>query len=106
MARKLLPWVLSILCVAVVGSCLLPQARAELPYYGPKDLFYNYYVSPEPGLVGAEMYLCPRPAPPVVGHTYITYPPLMPHEFLYRHHRTYRTFHEDSPKTVTHVSWR
>ena len=41
------------------------------------------------GAMGAEMYLSPRPTPPLVGHTYITYQPLMPHEFLYRHHRSY-----------------
>jgi hypothetical protein len=106
MARKWLPLVLSILCVAAVGSYLLPQAQAELPYYGSKDLFYNYYASPGPGLIGAEMYLCPRPVPPLTGHTYITYPPLMPHEFLYKHHRTYRTVHPDAPPTTTKVRWR
>jgi len=40
------------------------------------DVFYNFYVSP-------------RPVPPRVGHTWITYPPFMAHEFLYRHHRRY-----------------
>jgi hypothetical protein len=106
MARQWLPVVLSILCVAVVGSYLLPQAQAELPYNGSKDLFYNFYASPGPGLVGAELYLCPRPVPPLTGHTYITYPPLMPHEFLYKHHRTYVTKHEDAPATRTKVRWR
>jgi hypothetical protein len=106
MARKLLPIMLSIVCVAVVGSMLLPRAQAEIPYGGPKDLFYNYYVSPGAGLVGAEMYLCPRPVPPLTGHTYITYPPLMPHEFLYKHRRTYWTAHPDAPATRTRVSWR
>lgn len=106
MARKMLPLVLAMLCVAAVGSSLMQSAQAEIPYYGPKDLFYNYYVSPEPGLVGAEMYLCPRPVPPLTGHTYITYQPLMPHEFLYKHHRTYVTHHPDAPSTRTRVHWR
>jgi hypothetical protein len=106
MARKLLPLVLSIVCVAVAGSYLLPQAQADLPYQGPKYLFYNHYVPPGPGLVGAELYLCPRPVPPLTGHTYITYPPLMPHEFLYKHYRTYRTQHADAPATKTKVHWR
>jgi hypothetical protein len=106
MARQWLPLVFAIVCVAVVGSMLLPQARAEFPYEGPKDLFYNYYVPPGAGLVGAEMYLCPRPVPPLTGHTYITYPPLLPQEFLYKHHRTYRTVHPDAPATTTRVRWR
>jgi hypothetical protein len=106
MARKLLPVMLSMLCVTAIGSYLLPQAQAEIPYEGPKDLFYNYYVPPGTGLVGAELYLCPRPVPPLTGHTYITYPPLMPHEFLYRHSRTYYTQHPDAPATITRVRWR
>ncbi len=68
---------------------------------------YNYYVHPgEAGLLGAQLYLSPRPTPPVVGHTYVTYPPLMPHEFLYRHHRTYHTYNPGSGWTRTRVSWR
>jgi hypothetical protein len=106
MARKLLPLVIAILCLAAVGSYLLPRASAEIPYQGPKDVCYNYYAAPGPGMVGAELYLCPRPVPPLVGHTYITYPPLMPHEFLYKHHRTYVTTHADAPATKTKVRWR
>jgi hypothetical protein len=50
-------------------------------------LFYNYYVGP-PG-VPAQIYPMPRPTPAYVGQVWITYPPLMPHEFLYHHHRRY-----------------
>ena len=100
--------------LAVVGMTILVTvcgivsvARAEVVRHStPGDLFYNYYVPPVgPGSVGAELYLCPRPTPPLVGHTYITYQPLMPHEFLYKHHRHYTTFHEDAPKTHTSVHW-
>ena len=64
------------------------------------DLFYNFY-SPPVGYesVGAQLYPCPRPTPRWVGWTYITYQPLMPHEFLYRHKRVYRTKHIDAPNT-------
>jgi hypothetical protein len=51
------------------------------------------------------MYPCPRPTPPLVGHTYVTYQPLMPQEFLYKHCRVYRTQHDDAPRTTTHVHW-
>jgi hypothetical protein len=106
MARKLLPWMLAILCVAVVGSLWLPQAKAEFPYNGSQDLFYNYYVNSPCPVLGAQLYVSPRPVPPLTGHTYITYPPLMPHEFLYKHRRTYWTAHPDAPPTMTRVHWR
>ncbi len=70
------------------------------------DLFYNHYVPPVgEGSVGAKLYPCPRPTPPMVGHTYITYQPLMPSEFLYKHHRVYWTKHTDAPRTRTSVFW-
>jgi hypothetical protein len=84
-----------------------PASAEVVRHSKPDDLFYNQYVSPVgPGSVGAELYPCPRPTPPMVGHTYITYPPLAPSEFLYKHHRRYTTFHEDAPRTRTTVHWR
>ncbi len=87
----------------------LPDASTPIPeatkYGGPGG--YNYYVHPgAAGLVGAELYLSPRPTPPLVGHTYVTYPPLMPHEFLYKHRRVYRTYNEGSGWTTTRARWR
>jgi hypothetical protein len=80
------------------------QAVARERYTG--DLFYNYYVPPCPWSgTGAQLYVAPRPAPLYVGHTYFTYQPLLPHEFLYRHHRTYWNFHADGDVTRTLVSW-
>jgi hypothetical protein len=98
------------LMVLMVGGILTgaaSQADAQVIRHStPGDLFYNYY-SPPVGAcgVGAEMYPCPRPAPALVGSTYITYQPLMPHEFLYQHHRTYRTVHDDGSVTRTSVRW-
>jgi hypothetical protein len=87
-------------CPGAIG-----QAQARQSTSG--DLFYNYYVPPVGyGSVGADLYPCPRPTPPLVGHTYVTYQPLMPHEFLYTHHRVYRTGHADAPPTRTSVQWR
>ncbi len=100
--------------VAVVGSIVCCDRAAEAQdYCGPysrPDLFYNYYVGPVPcndyGAVGAQLYISPRPVPPLVGHTYITYQPLMPHEFLYHHHRTYYRNHgPHGGVTHTRVTW-
>jgi hypothetical protein len=38
------------------------------------------------------MYVSPRPVPAYVGHTYITYQPFMPHEYLYKHTRTHYAY--------------
>jgi hypothetical protein len=62
-------------------------------FYGQPDLFYNYYAWPSCTGLGAELYVSPRPVPPLVGQTYITYQPLMPHEFMYSHHRTYHRYY-------------
>lgn len=75
-------------------------------FYGQPDLFYNYYVPPTCGGMGAELYLSPRPVPAHVGHTYVTYQPLMPHEFMYHHHRTYhRYYNSGQGLTRTHVKY-
>ena len=82
------------------------QAQAQYRTRTSGDLFYNYYVpSVVPGGVGAQLYLCPRPTPPLVGHTYVTYEPLMPHEFLWRHSREYYRQHSDGSCTKTLVMW-
>ena len=77
--------------VAVVACQAAPiDGGVEAP---TPDVFYNFYAPPvpagsAPGL-GAQLYVSPRPVPPRVGHTWNTYPPFMPHEFLYRHRRRY-----------------
>jgi hypothetical protein len=106
MIRSILYVVIFITLLVVLGSDkVVDQAVGREST--PGDLFYNFYVPPVGAQsVGAELYPCPRPVPPVVGYTYITYQPLMPHEFLYRHHRTYNNYHSDDGRTRTTVTWR
>ena len=74
--------------------------------YGQPDLFYNYYVAPGCGYQPAQMYISPGPVPAVVGHTYVTYQPFMPHEWMYPHERTYHRYYDDGRGlTRTKVSW-
>lgn len=75
-------------CPTVIPSCRPWE-------YGYPDLFYNYYMPNNCGGVPAQLYIAPRPVPPLVGHTYYTYQPFMPHEFTYPHHRTYRRFYDE-----------
>jgi hypothetical protein len=75
------------------------------PYWG--DLFYNYYSQ---GLCDrtAEMYPSPYPTPMIAGQTYITYQPLMPHEYMYKHHRSYHTYYDGGKglnRTLVHYSY-
>jgi hypothetical protein len=62
-------------------------------FYGQPDLFYNYWAWPSCTGLGAELYPSPRPTPPWVGFTYLTYQPLYPHEFMYQHCRTYHRYY-------------
>jgi hypothetical protein len=62
--------------------------------YPQPDLFYNFYVHGPCVGYPAQMYVSPKPVPAHVGHTYITYQPLMPHEFMYKHHRTYHQYYD------------
>lgn len=73
---------------------------------GQPDLFYNYYMTPNCGGVGAQMYLAPRPVPAYVGHTYYTYQPFMPHEMLYPHQRVYHRYYDEGRGlTRVHATW-
>ena len=75
--------------------------------YGSPDLFYNFYAPPNCGAMSAGMYPAPLSSiPPHVGHTYYTYQPLMPHEFLYKHSRSYHRYYNDGRGlTRTSVHW-
>lgn len=82
------------------------SAQGVRPPLSHPELFYNYYVPAHPaGGVGAAMYISPLPTPPLVGHTYITYQALYPHEMLYKHRRHYYRYHPGSGYTKTKVRW-
>lgn len=89
---------------AVVGSAGgAPQMFYEQT---PPTLAYNYYFPvPQTGQVPARMYLCPRPTPAHVGHTYITYQAFAPHEYLWRHRNAYYSYYPGG-MTITRVTWK
>ena len=73
----------------------------------PARLFYNYYAPTQGGGIPAGMYPAPRQVPLIVGHTYNTYQPLMPHEFMYRHYRAYHHYYNNGMGfTRTSVRYR
>jgi hypothetical protein len=90
------PMMLALLVVtaAVCGESSTSAAPINHGIDAPTpDVFYNYWTPPVPAAAspgfGAQLYVAPRPVPPRVGHTWYTYPPFLPHEFLYKHQRRY-----------------
>ncbi len=85
-------------------TSLLAASQAEAAH---PDIFNNYYVGPAPngGGIPAQMYVSPRPSPAYVGHTWITYPPLAPHEFLYKHCRKYHKYYRGGGYTESCVRY-
>ena len=69
------------------------------------DVFFNHYV-PGNGGNPAAAYPTPYPTPPRVGHTYFTYQPFMPSEWMYCHHRTYHQYYNSGMGlNRTRVRW-
>jgi hypothetical protein len=97
---------LSLAATLVVCMHAFGAGRTALAV-GPTDLFANYYTD-TPG-VPAQLYVSPLPTPPQIGHTWITYQPLAPHEMMYHHHRRYYSYHPCAAHSVTtvryHHSW-
>ena len=62
----------------------MPLAANQHP-----NVFYNHYLQPAMDGTAAAMYPAPMPTPAFVGQTQITYQPLLPHEYMYRHRRVY-----------------
>jgi hypothetical protein len=107
-----------VLVAALIGYGTIRTASAEgiikpgwdgkrrISYQQQKDLFYNYYAQPGPiNGAAAGIYPAPRPVPPFVGWTWVTYQPFMPHEFLYRHERSYYTYNAGAGWTRTNVRY-
>lgn len=90
-----------------LGCRACSNGECQYRFYGQPDLSYNYYAWPSCTGLGSELYVSPRPVPPHVGHTNITYQPLMPHEFMYTHHRTYHRYYNGGQGlNRTHVHYR
>jgi hypothetical protein len=63
--------------------------------YGQPDLFYNYYTQGHANKSNAQMYVSPLPVPKSVGHTYNTYQPFYPEEYLYWHKNRFHKYYDN-----------
>ena len=88
------------------SSAVEGRWKRTISYQAQGDQFYNFYEGPEPSSATASMYVSPRPIPHHVGHTYTTYQPFMPHEYLYRHTRSHYTYNACGGWTRAHVRYR
>jgi hypothetical protein len=102
----------AVLATAICSASALAWEQAgwdgkrHVSYQQQKDLFYNYYAQPGPyNGAAAQMYVSPRPVPAFVGQTWVTYQPFMPHEFMYRHERSYYTYNPGAGWRRTNVRY-
>lgn len=95
MSRRLTTFAIAALAavsVASTASAVEGLYKRSISYQSKQDVFYNVYEGPNPSGVTAGAYVSPRPVPPSVGHTYTTYQPYMPHEYMYRHTRSHYAY--------------
>jgi hypothetical protein len=59
-----------------------------------QPLFDNYFTQGNANQADAALYISPVGVPGWVGHTYNTYQPLYPHEFLYTHKDKYHSYYD------------
>jgi len=99
------------LLAGVWQSCQDAQAKEgrwkrSISYQDKNDLFANYQVGPNPSGTAAQMYVSPLPVPAFNGHTYTTYQPLMPHEYLYGHTRSHYAYTQGGGWSRSKIRYR
>ena len=67
---------------------------ANLLGKGTQPLFDNYFTHGNANAAEAALYMSPIGVPGWVGHTYNTYQPFYPHQFLYQHHDRYHSYYD------------
>ncbi len=67
---------------------------AHLLGRGTQPLFENYFTQGNANQATAGMYMSPTGIPGWVGHTYNTYQPFYPHQYLYQHHDRYHSYYD------------
>ncbi|GIW99979.1 MAG: hypothetical protein KatS3mg111_3312 [Pirellulaceae bacterium] len=82
-------------CVLMVAGTAGQVWAQEGAGYSP-PAFGNWYTNGEMNRATAPLYVSPLPVPQWVGHTYITYQPFYPHEFMHHAHgHRYHTYYDN-----------
>jgi hypothetical protein len=88
------------------GGDLGPDAYGQSIGKGTQPLFDNYFTQGNANQATAGMYISPIGVPGWVGHTYYTYQPLYPHQYLYQHHDRYHSYYDNGMgMNRTHASY-
>jgi hypothetical protein len=84
-------------CVLAGAMLVTSPSQAQQPgWQGHTPNLNNYYMTPGyGGATASQLYVSPGPVPPFVGHTYITYQPLAPHNQLYPHYNSYHRYYDE-----------
>ncbi len=109
MKRTILAALVMFAVLAFVSQTASAQTgKGNLPNY-----LFSQYTTQGQGGVTAGKYPAPHPVPPYVGESYYTYQPLMPHEMMYEHQRSYYNYYNDNSfkgggpsLNVTSVRWQ
>ncbi|MCO8120474.1 hypothetical protein NHH03_01900 [Stieleria sp. TO1_6] len=72
-----------------------PSVGMQDRKYDKSDLFYNYYTQGNYNSANAQMYISPVPVPHYVGHTFNTYQPFYPQEYLYWHKNRFHNYYDN-----------
>ncbi len=105
-AMALAAAVISSAATAPIASAVEGAWRRTISYQNKQDLFADYYEGPNPSGTAVGMYVSPQPVPIHVGHTYTTYQPYMPHEYMYRHTRSHYAYQPGAGWSRAKVRYR
>ena len=104
--RSLRPMLVAALLTAAFALGNSAEAFERTRVYPRNDIAYNYYTNGP--ATPAQMYVSPLPAPAWVGHTYITYQPLLPQAWMNPHANRYVRYapgHPIVPVNYTRVAF-
>jgi hypothetical protein len=88
----------SAIAIAICGMFAATSKAQDgySPVYNPgQNVFNNYFTQGGANQATAAAYISPVGVPGWVGHTYITYEPLYPHEFMYHHKHRYHSYYDN-----------
>lgn len=105
--------ILAALVMFAVLAFVSQTASAQVGNGNLPNYLFSQYTTQGQGGITAGKYPAPHPVPSYVGESYYTYQPLMPHEMMYEHQRSYYNYYNDGSfkgggpsLNVTSVRWQ
>jgi hypothetical protein len=82
------------LLIGMASTAVQAQDGYRPMYNSANNVFNNYFTQGSANQATAAAYISPVGVPGWVGHTYITYEPLYPHEFMHHHQHRYHSYYD------------